>query len=340
VLAPRGTYGNRAAAIAVAGDVALAAWIENSATGFRVMARRISSAGFVYYESAITIAVEPTQPLTHIEDVVAVASDGTQFLVAWSGSDNQIHAARVDAATGVVLDTPSLTVSRQAEPRFGIRNSVTAVWTGEFFYVAWLDDPRNPLLLSPPVPPITLVHRALVRPNGSLVTTQDSQELHRSSGQPRGLTATYVNGVHLLAWSQESNGTCVKAMPVRDSGILLPPVPATLRCFASSSGVSVPNVASTSTTNGFTIAWEERSTSSSDIHATRLNLLGQLVTAAPIRVVVGGQQPALTSSGEVATIAYSRPVSTSTGTLVNRVFVDTVPDMPAAAQRSRAIRRR
>ena len=332
-LAPKGTHGNRAPAIATAGDVALAVWIEDSATGFRVMGRRISSAGFVYYESAIIIATEPTFPVAGVE--VAVASDGERFLVAWPAGDHQIRAARVDAASGAVLDTPSLAVSRQAEPRYGERWSPTVVWTGEFFYVAWLDDPRNSLLLTPPAPPVTWIDRALVTSQGSVVTAQNSQRLHESAGQPNGLTASYVNGVHLLAWAQETAGSCLRVMPVRDSGILLPPNPASLQCVAA--GSVLGDAASVATPTGFTVAWEE-SGAAPAVHAARLNRDGLVMNPAT-KIVANALDPALSAHDGVPTLAYSRTVTDGVQAGMPRVFAMDIFDTPLKS-RVRAVRPR
>lgn len=333
LLALRGSHGNRAPAIARAGDVALAVWIEQRASGFQVLGRRISSAGFVYYESAIYIGADATTPYRTDSDLVSVASNGTQFLVTWTGGDNQIRGARVDAVSGLVLDAPPLVISRQPSPRFGLRYSVSAIWNGHDFYVTWLEDGRNPFILSPPVAPVTQIYRSIVTVEGAVLPSADNVLLHESPGQPGRMSTSHRENTHLIAWSQESaSGSCLRVMAMRDSGILLPPEVRTLHCVSGSA--SLHDTVTAATPTGFVIAWEQRGFEPA-VDAMRVNASGYPVDAAPLRVASGAFDPALAVAGAIPSVAYSRVSTEGAPRVFVRSIFDTLPQT-----RSRAVRRR
>jgi hypothetical protein len=182
---------------------------------------------------------------------------------------------------------------------------------------------------------VTWIDRALVRSDGGVVTAQSSQRLHESAGQPDGLTSSYVNGVHLLAWAQDTaSGSCLRVMPVRDSGILLPPNPSSLQCTSST---TLRDVTSVATATGFTIAWEETGATPA-VHAARLNRDG-LVIAPTTKIVANAFDPALAAHDGVATLAYSRTVTDGVQAGMPRIFLMDIFDAPVKS-RARVVRSR
>ncbi|MGM0558901.1 MAG: MYXO-CTERM sorting domain-containing protein [Myxococcota bacterium] len=114
------------------GDGFLISWVDrNSASPLN--AARISSDEIVQDVSPIAIS----QADTSARDT-AVASDGTDYLVAWSeegASDRDILATRVEAATGDLLNSNPISISDAS----GSQEHPAVVYDGSQFMVAWSD---------------------------------------------------------------------------------------------------------------------------------------------------------------------------------------------------------
>jgi hypothetical protein len=117
---PRASY---SPAIAVADTDALIAWVS-----YGVMAARVTCSGMLRDTSGIRVVSD-----TVSFSSPSVASDGSNWLVAWQqGSNGDIRAARVSAA-GALLDSTAINVSAdtlgQTSPRIAFGDSLyVALW--------------------------------------------------------------------------------------------------------------------------------------------------------------------------------------------------------------------
>ena len=128
-----------APAIASNGSDYLVTWLtSNVGTGLDIEGSRVTAAGVVSDSPALAIAVAPG-----IQRDQKVASDGTDYMVAWQdsreggapGSQDSIYAGRVVAATGALPDGTGLVVTNaggpQIDPAIG--------YNGTDYLVAWKD---------------------------------------------------------------------------------------------------------------------------------------------------------------------------------------------------------
>ena len=109
----------------------LVVWAHPGDTTTSIRGTRVDSAGTVIDPAGIPIAEDP---LWHWDP--AVASNGSDFLVAWKDDDlstGQIDAARV-TADGTVLDPNGIHISAA-----GSVNYPAVAWDGTNYFVVWQD---------------------------------------------------------------------------------------------------------------------------------------------------------------------------------------------------------
>lgn len=102
---------------------------------FRVMLRRFDSRNrFLGAPQQIA----PREPVTDERSRnVAIASDGKQFLVVWTGGDQRVKGVRVSTSGTVSDKTPKI----YSDVTAGHRGDVRALWTGSEFFVMWEHEP-------------------------------------------------------------------------------------------------------------------------------------------------------------------------------------------------------
>lgn len=102
---------------------------------FRVMLRRFDSRNrFLGAPQQIA----PREPVTDERSRnVAIASDGKQFLIVWTGGDQRVKGVRV-STSGTISDKTPKTYS---DVTAGFRGDVRALWTGSEFFVMWEHEP-------------------------------------------------------------------------------------------------------------------------------------------------------------------------------------------------------
>ncbi len=335
-----GSTANRDPAISVAGNIALVAWVEENATGFRIVARRMSSEGFIYYESPIEIARETTAAIRDKRHALSITSDGEQFFLAWTGGDLQIHAARVIAATGTLVDSPPIVVSRQVQPRYGRRYFPQAVWTGSMYVVTWIEDPLHDIYVGPVPPPVTLIYRSLVTRTGVVLDAVESQLLHQSAGYATSLSAAFDGTSLLLAWAQATDSNCVRSLVLQATGVPLAPEPRTLSCTADALAPSIADVATAATPGQFVIAWSQRINDLPAVVALRTDSLGNASDPSPWAVAMNAYDPSVTFQSGQPLFAYARitePGSPFGG--VARIFIRSALDGSPTTGRLRSTRR-
>lgn len=329
---------NSAPAVAVAEGIALVAWVSTGSGGSTVFARRVSPNGTPYYENAIEIGREAVGGLG--DPSVAVASDGHQFLVVWAVGQ-QVQARRI-APDGTPLDPSPIVVSRQSSARFGIRTNVNAVWSGSRWLVQWFEDPTNPLILAPPLPPTTNVYTARIASDGTVIDASESPLLYTGSGVPMDLASAVSGDRVLVAWLQRGeSGTCVEATTLHADGSAVSFSPIAVSCTDASAATvygPAPRIAAAAAANGFTIAWSDAPASVARIVGARVTTDLRPSDAAPWLVSPEGRAayaPALTPDGAV--VAYARIADEPEYGGVARIFMRTLSD--AATSRRRAVGR-
>src|SRR6266545_2102639 len=120
-------------AVASRGDNFLVVWIDErfGAQEDDVYGARVADDGTVLDAGGIPISTEP-------QDAYApsVASDGTNYLVAWGDPrGNDIYGARV-TGEGIVLDPDGFPISTAAQSQY----SPSIGWNGSNYLVVWTDD--------------------------------------------------------------------------------------------------------------------------------------------------------------------------------------------------------
>jgi len=116
------------------GSQYLVAWSDErdaSTTGWDIYAARVNADGAIMDPGGIPVARSPGD-----QGEPTIASDGTNFLVVWSGESEAhssvgVFGARV-SSTGQVLDAPEIAISTTGNER-----SPAAAWNGSSFLVVW-----------------------------------------------------------------------------------------------------------------------------------------------------------------------------------------------------------
>jgi hypothetical protein len=117
--------------VASNGTTFLATWEDERSGELEVYASRIDGDGTVLDPQGIRIS-----PVPNAQWDPSVASNGDQYLVAWSdATEDRVYGSRVSAA-GVVLDPDGIQISR-ATPTAAEYSET--IWAGENYVVVWTD---------------------------------------------------------------------------------------------------------------------------------------------------------------------------------------------------------
>ncbi|NVB85250.1 MAG: hypothetical protein HOV81_43195 [Kofleriaceae bacterium] len=272
----------RKPAIASNGTGYLVAWQDargGDSTGFDIYAARLSTSGATLDPAGLALS-------TAIGGQVdpAVASNGTDYLVAWqdtrAGNDD-IYATLV-SATGAISDPSGLVVS--TTPAAQMDPAVAS--DGTDYVVAWQDS-RNSTGSETEydiyAARITSAG-ANLDPTGIAVSTV--------SGQQRAPTVA-SNGIgYLLAWEDRRAGSNVYATRMATSGAILDG-----SGFVAGSSPYVYQAALASNGTDYLVAWEDLN---SHVFATRISAAGNALV--PMNIPLGAttasqREPAVASNG-------------------------------------------
>jgi|GEM_PF-7103700 len=296
------------------GNHYLAAWTSSTGT---LLARRIAAAGAMLDAAPIIVAVDPSGAL----DDPVVASNGTDFLIAWIKGDNLtgagVGAARIDAS-GNVLDNPPLDLLSLLTPYADIAVNVAS--NGTDYYAAWsngdtggdLEGAR--ITAAGALEPKTILSRrantqenAVIRADGSeyFVSWRDDGESTSNIGIQRlasdgsvlanGLVKPHANrqgdphmvqgaGIHLLVWAESADAgaqTDILGMRIGSTGQLLDTTPLEI-------AVGVSDEMPTSLAfdgNNFLLLYLDFGTApdpvSAEIRSLRIDSLGDVIDTKP-----------------------------------------------------------
>lgn len=201
---------------AYSGTTYLVAWLDARAgvAGRQdLYVTRLSSAGAPLGAGAV-VATSVGQ--------IGVASDGADFLLAWTEGAS-LRAARVSGATGAVLDSPALTLTTTmvgvVYERQSKEHPVAVAFDGTSYVLAWTDRRYAAVggwdIFAARVSPAG----ALLDPAGILVSSEPTSQLEPSAASRPGET--------LLTWLDERNeffeGTDVYGARVSSAGTVLDP---------------------------------------------------------------------------------------------------------------------
>ncbi|WP_224241126.1 RHS repeat domain-containing protein [Hyalangium gracile] len=170
-----------------------------------VFARRVSSMGVPLGSGEISIATDPA----YIETAPSVASNGTDYLVAWqderSGS-SRVYATRVSSA-GAVLDGTGFALSSSFSQNQA-QHHATVASNGTDFLVTWLDF-RSGVSLD--------VYGARVTSSGTVVDATGLAITATSTQEERDPVASSNGSDYFVAWS--SWDTSVSRFQIKGSRI-------------------------------------------------------------------------------------------------------------------------
>lgn len=220
--------------VAFGGDAFLVAYSRYNGTEWDLAATRVSTAGSVLGDTAVSNAPRN-------QGAPAVAFDGTNFLVAWSdarndtdiGENTDIYAARI-ATDGTVIDATGIAVATSTAPE----SDVDVTYDGSRFVLAWYTS-RNASFIGDGD-----IHAGRLGSDGALldgdaptggiaINTTD-----RSKGHPRvarfGTGALVVwdsqdfdtNSAGILGARLDQNGALLDGAPT-DEGVWLSALPST-----------------------------------------------------------------------------------------------------------------
>ncbi len=195
-------------AVASNGTDYLVAWTSGTSSNRRIRGSRVSGAGSLLDSNGILLSSAGS-----LEIEPSVASNGTDYLVAWSDYRNvtgpDIYAARMTAA-GVVVDTGGIAIStataEQTAPSIGCN--------GTDYLVAWQDRRNGPDDIY--ASRVTAVG-AVVDPSGIEISTAADAQLAPS--------VTSNGAEYLVAWTDSHGGSKsdVGASPVSADGAVWGP---------------------------------------------------------------------------------------------------------------------
>ena len=170
-IAPANAFDLQSPAAARGRDAFLVVWREQQINfydqdkSFRIMGRRVSFLG-VPLEAPFVIASSTLPFFTSASPTIAVASDGTNWLVAFPDDQLTLSGVRV-SPDGAVLDSKPVTLSL-GPPHFGIPGSPHIVWSAGRYVVVWAEDPRDPVV-GPPGPPLSELYEARLSAAGQVI---------------------------------------------------------------------------------------------------------------------------------------------------------------------------
>ncbi len=267
---------------------------------------RLSPAGVVLDSPAIAISAataDQTSP--------SVASNGTNFLVAWEDSRNggaDLYGARV-SSDGVVLDPGGIAISTAAKAQ----EQPSVASDGSIYLTVW-GDHRNGS---------SDIYGARVDTNGT-VLDPDGIAVSLATADQTTPSLAWNGTDFLLAWAdtRQGAGNDIYAARVSSDGVVLDPDGIAVSTFVDDQ--QDPTV--TTTTSGALIVWaDHRSGTSWDIVAARVTTDGIVLDVHGAQVSAGDQDETVPSAataldGETL-IAYQRPAPEQPFHGVDRSFI-------------------
>lgn len=238
--APRGRH---MPAVGTDGVNDLVVWVDSRSGPEELWATRVSPLGAVLDPQGIRIAA------AHVVEHIAVGSNGSMFLVAWSSGGVQLQAVRIDDA-GHVLDSTPLEILG------GSPRSPRVASDGVDFLVVW-DDLRTP----------TGIYAGRVTSGGLLL---DPAGIPLGSGADPDVA--WNGNEYVVVW----NGWDIRAVRMTRSGVVLGTGSVVL---STSDSLAHPRVAS----NGLDalVVWR---TFQGDIAGSRFSSTGQVLDPTPISI--------------------------------------------------------
>ncbi len=215
-IAPANQFDQQSPEAARGRDAFLVVWREQQLDPFdqdrtfRIMGRRVSFLG-VPLDVPFLIASSTLPVFTSAEPTIAVASDGTNWLVVFPDDQLTVRGVRV-SAEGAVLDAKPITLSL-GPPHFAIPGSPHVVWNGSKYIVVWAEDPHNPIIIPPPGPPSSQLYETRLTAAGVVVDTKliwnggFVPDLALAAGADRFLLAWVENQFTVNEMLLDSDGT-------------------------------------------------------------------------------------------------------------------------------------
>lgn len=303
-------------AVAASSSSYLVAWrqqppVTNPQSGLSIVARRVSVDGNVLDLDPIAITTDVVPTFSGSTEPIAVGSDGTDFLVVWTSSNDHIRAARV-RADGTVLDRTPIDLSALGTP---VSPRIVAVPGA--YVVVWSADPSCKLCGAPPGPPTSLIYAARVSTTGQIL---NSPRVIWTGGSVPRLGLARAGNAIMLAWAVTADfntaNVCVYTMPLAGDGSPAG-TPQAIRC-----GVAARDVDAAWDGAAFVVSWTEPSASSSSVKAIRVNSAGSPWDAAPFDVTTSTPsfEAALATTPNGVVIAYERIANEEQYGGVSRAF--------------------
>jgi hypothetical protein len=306
--------------VAALGNQALVVWSDLRSGATRdVYGARISADGVVLDPDGLALSTAANQ-----QENVAVASNGTDYLVAWEdlrggGSNKDIYGTRV-TTTGMVLEPTGLAINTSNSPQFNPAISSD----GTEFLVVWNENRANN----------QNIYGARVSGAGSVM---DSPSFTISDAAGSQLNpALAFNGTHyFVAWQDTRGGAGPQIYGARvgTDGVTV-----------DAAGIPVATVTSTnvnaavaSVGTEFMVVWEDfRAVVTYDIYGTRVDATGAVLNATGFVVSAGTTQhsnPTLTRFGAGFFAAWEQgPLTTALDVRGTRLLADgTVQDASGLA---------
>lgn len=233
-------------------------------------------------DSSVHLVPDPDQ-----QGEPAVASDGTNWFVAWSALsglmfDSDIRATRISPA-GAVLDPAGIDVSTAAD----WQSSPAVAWNGTNFFVVW-EDSRSGADSD--------IYGARVAPDGAVLDAAGIA-IGTNTNDQRGPSIAWNSGVHYVAWEEGSYSAAnIRGARVAPDGTVLDAGGSNL-CTAARRQ-ALPSVAPLGT--GFMIVWDDERNTIPDIYGARVSGSGELLDPSGISISQADdaqQNPALAWNG-------------------------------------------
>ncbi|MCA9577598.1 MAG: hypothetical protein KC668_19310 [Myxococcales bacterium] len=269
-----------APAVASNGDDYLVAWADHRANDGDVYAARVSSLGVVLDTSSFAISTAASSP-----DGVSVASDGTDYYVAWTdrraGSSWEVYGTPV-TSNGVVQDPAGLLVSHASV----VPGATSVTSDGTHYFVAWSQESGG----------TGGTYGARVSSAGTLL---DSPGVLISAAASQAASVAFDGSNYLVAWEGPDAGADISTTRVTTDGVVLDPAGVLVRTDAN--GQRGPAVAFNG--SDYLVVWYDGrgGRELADVYGVRVSSAGVVRDPLGIRI------------GAAGLLRYSRPAVASNG---------------------------
>jgi hypothetical protein len=268
------------------------AWTDKrSGTGYDIYGTRVASDGTVLDPAGIAVSTAANDQYGP-----SVASNGTDYFIAWSddrnGTYSDIYGARVRASDGALLDGPPDTGGIAVSLAGRDQGGASVVSNGTDYFVAWADE-RN---FSTTWWDIygTRVNSAgtVLDPTGVAVSTAANHQYNPSAAS---------NGTdYFVAWTDERNGLSnpdIYGARVNSAGTVLDPTPTDIAVSTAVDYQRRPSAASNGT--DYFVVWQDlRSGTDWDIYGRRVTSGGAVLDdPSGIAVSTTAFNPSVASNG-------------------------------------------